>query len=162
MLGAIGSSMREASERSGLADRAAEVDALVEDALTKLRLRLDLSDEAFSSGTAAIARDLGVPTDIASDLFGIEIAARVARDRELVDDALAEIDAGDPLVAIGPALDVARADEGLSAGELLVVLSGLQGDVTLAAAEALEDAEQRALEVPSSVAVRRPDRKSVV
>src|SRR3546814_8415663 len=79
------SSMLEATERSGLADRAAEVDALVEDALTKLRLRLDLSDEAFSSGTAAIARDLGVPTDIASDLFGIDIAARVARDRELVD-----------------------------------------------------------------------------
>src|SRR3546814_10218606 len=83
---------------------------------------LNLSDEAFSSGTAAIARDLGVPTDIASDLFGIDIAARVARDRELVDDALAELDAGDPLVAIGPDLDVARADEGLSAGELLVVL----------------------------------------
>src|SRR3546814_8430727 len=97
------SSMLEATERSGLADRAAEVDALVEDALTKLRLRLDLSDEAFSSGTAAIARDLGVPTDIASDLFGIDIAARVARDRELVDDALAELDAGDPIVEIGRA-----------------------------------------------------------
>src|SRR3546814_17919510 len=81
MLGAIGSSMLEATERSGLADRAAEVDALVEDALTKLRLRLDLSDEAFSSGTAALARDLGVPTDLASDLFSIDIAARVARER---------------------------------------------------------------------------------
>src|SRR3546814_4711129 len=68
---------------------------------------------------------------------------------------ISELDGGDPLVASGPDLDVARADEGLSAGELLVVLSGLQGDVTLAAAEALEDAEQRALEVPSSVAVRR-------
>src|SRR3546814_19619641 len=85
-----------------------------------MRLMLDLSDEAFSSCPAAIARDLVVPTDIASDLFGIDIAARVARDRELVDDALAELDAGDPLVAIGPDLDVARADAGLSAGELPV------------------------------------------
>src|SRR3546814_20975694 len=104
MVGAIGCSMREATERSELAGRAAEVDALVEEARTKLRLRLDLSDEAFSSGTAAIARDRGVPTDLTSALLGIDIDGRVARHRQPPTAALDAPDAGDPLVPNGPEL----------------------------------------------------------